>query len=152
MFTTIDQFLTTWKRESANTSRILAALTDASLAQRVAPGYRSLGELAWHIVVSQREIMGMTGLTLHAPAKGTPAPPGGAPAIRDAYGSAAAALATAVATQWEDASLAIQDDVYGMRWPRGLTALVMVFHEIHHRGQLTVLMRQAGVEVPRIYG
>jgi uncharacterized damage-inducible protein DinB len=25
-------------------------------------------------------------------------------------------------------------------------------HEIHHRGQMTVLMRQAGLKVPGVYG
>jgi uncharacterized damage-inducible protein DinB len=28
----------------------------------------------------------------------------------------------------------------------------LISHEIHHRGQMTVLMRQAGLKVPGIYG
>ena len=28
----------------------------------------------------------------------------------------------------------------------------MVKHEVHHRAQMTVLMRQAGLAVPGIYG
>jgi uncharacterized damage-inducible protein DinB len=152
MFTTIPHFLAAWQQESTNTTRVFDALTDASLAQRVAPGHRSLGELAWHLVVSQKEIMGKTGLAYEAPTKATAVPSGGAAGIRDAYVAAARALANAVATQWDDAALAVEDELYGMRWRRGLTALVMLSHEIHHRGQMTVLMRQAGVAVPRVYG
>jgi uncharacterized damage-inducible protein DinB len=42
--------------------------------------------------------------------------------------------------------------MYGEHWPRGLTLQALVFHEIHHRGAMTVLMRQAGLTVPGIYG
>lgn len=28
----------------------------------------------------------------------------------------------------------------------------MIQHQIHHRGQMTILMRQAGLTVPGIYG
>lgn len=28
----------------------------------------------------------------------------------------------------------------------------MIQHQIHHRGQMTILMRQAGLTVPGLYG
>ena len=129
----------------------MAALTDASLEQRVAEGHRSLGELAWHVVVSQREILGKTGLTWDAPSKRDPAPSRAA-AIHSAYVDAAKALATVVDEQWDDATLQVCDAIYGREWPRGVTLAVMLHHEIHHRGQMTVLMRQAGLKVPGVYG
>ncbi len=42
--------------------------------------------------------------------------------------------------------------MFGMMWPRGLTLQVLIRHEIHHRAQMTVLMRLAGLRVPGIYG
>jgi uncharacterized damage-inducible protein DinB len=42
--------------------------------------------------------------------------------------------------------------MYGERWPRGATLLALVVHQTHHRGAMTVLMRQAGLAVPSIYG
>ena len=42
--------------------------------------------------------------------------------------------------------------MYGEKWQRGLTLHILLQHEVHHRGQMTVLMRQAGLKVPNIYG
>jgi uncharacterized damage-inducible protein DinB len=46
----------------------------------------------------------------------------------------------------------IEDDMYGEKWPRGRSAHILIDHQTHHRGQMTVLMRQAGLVVPGIYG
>lgn len=151
MFTAIRHFLSAWRHESASTARLFAELTDASLAQRVAPGHRTLGELAWHIVVSPREIVGKTGLAYDAPRKADPQPPR-ATAIQSAYVDAAKALAAALEREWKDETLRVKDSMYGQMWPRGLTLDVVLRHEIHHRGQMTVLMRQAGLRVPGLYG
>lgn len=151
MFTAIRHFLRAWSHESASTARLFAELTDASLAQRVAPDHRTLGELAWHIVVAQREIVGKTGLAYDAPRKADPAPARAA-AMHSAYVDAAKALAAAVEREWTDEVLRVKDQVYGQSWPRGLTLAIVLHHEIHHRGQMTVLMRQAGLRVPGVYG
>jgi uncharacterized damage-inducible protein DinB len=42
--------------------------------------------------------------------------------------------------------------MYGQTWARGETLQVLVVHQAHHRGQMTVLMRQAGLAVPGVYG
>ena len=49
-----------------------------------------------------------------------------------------------------DSSLAQQVSPEG--WKRGGVLASLVNHQIHHRGQMTVLMRQAGLAVPGIYG
>ena len=56
MFTTVSGFLESWKFESDGTSKLLAALTDASLAQAVTPVGRTLGRLAWHITTTIPEM------------------------------------------------------------------------------------------------
>ena len=151
MFTTVADFLATWAHESAQTARVMSALTDDSLGQRVAEGYRSLGELAWHVVASQREIAGKTGLEYDAPTNRDPVPVRAAE-IHSAYVDAAKSLAGAVQRQWTDASLRDTDEIYGRQWARGFTLSVVLSHEVHHRGQMTVLMRQAGLKVPGVYG
>jgi uncharacterized damage-inducible protein DinB len=42
--------------------------------------------------------------------------------------------------------------MYGSTWRRGDILASLVHHQIHHRGQMTVLMRQAGLVVPGVYG
>lgn len=151
MFKSVKHFLGLWKRESENTAKVLGNLTDASLAQSVAPGYRNLGELGWHIATSVREIAGKTGLDFAAPTRTSPLP-ASASEISAGYRQAADGLAGAIQSGWTDETLMIKDKVYGYEWPRGFTLEILVFHEIHHRGQATVLMRQAGLNVPKIYG
>jgi uncharacterized damage-inducible protein DinB len=151
MFTSIEQFLADWRHESESTGRIMDVLTDTSLAQQVVPGDRSLGWTAWHLVTTLAEMPSITGLKLTAVAHDAPRPAGAA-AIASAYKAAAAELAALVEANWTDDTLKIVDNAYGESWPRGFTLAALVAHEIHHRGQMTVLMRQAGLKVPGVYG
>ena len=48
---------------------------------------------------------------------------------------------------YKDEDLQTEDDMYGEKWKRGLTLLYLMLHLAHHRGQMTVLMRQAGLKV-----
>jgi uncharacterized damage-inducible protein DinB len=151
MYRTIQEFIEDWKLESASTQRALDALTDASLSQRVSPKDRTLGEVAWHIVTTIQEMMTMAGLKLEA--VGDPkVVPTSARQIADAYRAVSEGLVTAIQEQWTDATLQEVRNMFGMQWPNALTLNILLRHEIHHRGQLTVLMRQAGLQVPDIYG
>jgi len=151
MIRTIADFAKTWEAEADITSRVLGALTDASLAQRVTAEDRTLGEIAWHVATSITEMMAHTGLTLAGPAHDAPTPASAA-AIKAGYDQAAAALLAAVTAGWTDATLAVKDDMYGEMWARGFTLTVLVNHQIHHRGAMSVLVRQAGLVLPDIYG
>ena len=151
MFTRIRHFSTTWAHEAAQTARVMAALSDASLGRRAAEGHRSLGELAWHIVVSPRAIMRHAGLEFDGPDKTVVAPTRAAE-IHSTYVDAAKAFLEAVESGWTDDRLREKIEFYGRRMPRGVALAVTLHHEIHHRGQMTVLMRQAGLEVPGVYG
>ena len=151
MFTKLKHFERSWARESENTLKLLRALTDASLAQAVAPGERTLGRIAWHITTTLPEMMGRTGLKLAGPGGHAPMPSSAA-AIAAGYETAAKSLLAAIQGGWTDETLQQTDEMYGDRWKRGLTLVALVSHQAHHRGQMTVLMRQAGLRVPGIYG
>lgn len=151
MYRTIDDFLTDWAAESANTARIMEALTDASMAQRVTPDDRSLGWTAWHIVTALAEMPSHMGLELRS-IQADATVPVTAQAVGDTYKCAASELADLIAETWADETLAIVDEMYGQHWARGLTLQILLRHEIHHRAQMTVLMRQAGLRVPGVYG
>ena len=151
MFTTCDEFLAIWQSERDATQQLVDALTDASLAQSVAADHRTIGRLAWHIAQTIPEMMGHTGLQLDGPGEHDPVP-ASAKAIADGYRTAAASLEAQLSAQWTNETLAEVDDMYGERWSRGRTLDVLRLHQVHHPGQLTVLMRQAGLPVIGVYG
>lgn len=151
MIKMIEDFVTEYTREAKGTQRVLDVLTDASLAQKITPEHRSLGQIAWHVATTIHEMLSRTGLTFTAP-EGEELAPASAQTIADTYRSSAAAAIQAIQSQWTDAKLTETSDMYGDQWPNGLTLRIVISHEIHHRGEMIVLMRQAGLIVPDIYG
>jgi uncharacterized damage-inducible protein DinB len=151
MIRRIADFLKSWDYESKSTLKMLEALSDASLGRIVADGHRTLGNVAWHIATTLPEMMTQTGLEVAGPPHTAPTPTT-ASEIAAAYKTASESLAQQIKDKWTDDSLEVEDDLYGEKWPRGATLSMLIAHEIHHRGQLSVLMRQAGLKVPGIYG
>jgi uncharacterized damage-inducible protein DinB len=151
MFRKIEDFVQNWTYESAATQKLMDELTDASLAQAVTGDHRTLGRLAWHIITTIPEMMPLTGLKL--PAIDPKAPvPATADEIKKAYATVSGELLDQVKASWQDEDLQVEDDLYGEKWQRGITLLILIKHEVHHRGQMTVLMRQAGLPVKGVYG
>lgn len=151
MFRQLDDFFRNYEFLVEGTGKVLDLIQDEHLEQAVAPGHRTLGQLAWHIVVSVPEMMNRTGLDMNCGDWEVP-PPNAAREIAAAYREMAGKLVIALRENWTDASLQETDDMYGEPWPRGFTLQALVQHEIHHRGQMTVLMRQAGLPVPGLFG
>ncbi len=151
MFRSLEDFAKTWSYESDATGKMLNALTDKSLTQAVCGGHRTLGRIAWHIVTTIPEMMARTGLRFEGISFESPLPTN-ADEIRKAYASAAKQVDDRIRESWNDGTLAVEDDMYGEKWTRGRTLWVLITHQTHHRGQMTVLMRQAGLAVPGIYG
>jgi uncharacterized damage-inducible protein DinB len=151
MINSIDEFNHAWKNASESTVKLLSVLTDASLSQLVAEGHWTLGRIAWHIIQSIPEMANRTGLEVGGPAETDPVPTS-ADEILGAYETASSSLAEQVSSQWTDETLLQEDEMYGEKWKRCMTLSILMIHEVHHRGQMTVLMRQAGLKVPGIYG
>lgn len=151
MYRRMDDFLKDYAGVAADTAKVFAQLTDANLGQTIAPRHRSLGGIAWHIVVSVPEMMNRLGLGLTAADQEAP-PPGSAATVRSAQEKVAAELLERLRAGWTDATLDRTDDMYGQTWTRGFTLTALVQHEIHHRGQMSVLLRQAGALVPGCFG
>jgi len=156
MFRRMSDFSKSWADESAMTLRVFDAIPDSAIEQSVADGHRSLRRLAWHLVESAVEMPGRFGLTIdgHGYMRaegGICEPPATMAAIRAAYAAASESLRAQTAP-WTDAVLDVEDDMYGEKWSRAFSLSVLVVHQVHHRGQMTVLMRQAGLKVPDIYG
>ena len=152
MYRKIEDFERSWAYESDMTTKVLRELSDASLEQSVSPQGRTIGRLAWHIAGTIPEMMGTAGLKgLEGPGEHDPVP-ANASEIVDAYERAARSVADAVRSQWSDDELTDEIPMYGQSWAKGQTLAILILHQTHHRGQLTVLMRQAGLKVPGCYG
>ncbi len=151
MIRTIADFERSWQIELEATQKILKHLTTKSLTQVAHPEIRTLGRLAWHTVTSIPEMAGRTGLKLDGVDEHAPIPES-AKAIFDAYNVVAISLLDQVKRSWTDATLLVEDDMYGEKWARGLTLEILLHHQIHHRAQMTVVMRLVGLSVPGVYG
>ncbi len=151
MIRTIADFDRVWQTELEATQKILKHVTTQSLGQPVHADIRTLGRLAWHIVTSIPEMAGRTGLTLAGPDDKAPIP-NTAKEIFDAYNASAISILEQVKKDWTDKDLLVEDDMYGEKWPRGMTLQVLVHHQIHHRAQMIVVMRLLGLSVPGVYG
>ncbi len=151
MFPTLSSFVHVWSQEIEATQKLFKHLTDKSLSHAIGPERRTLGRLAWHITTTIPEMMNRTGLSVTTPDPEAPVP-ASAKEIFNAYSDGAIALLEQIQAKWNDATLEQEDDMYGERWKRGSTLMALVLHQVHHRGQMTVVMRQAGLSIPGIYG
>lgn len=142
-----------WDHENASTIKVLKAIPNAHITLKPHPRGWKLRDLAWHLVTSERWFCtGPLGITAPGP---DPAPkdrpPNSGAAMAAAREASHAALASAVREKgaaWLDQEV----DMYGTRMSREEVLRLMLRHEAHHRGQLSVFLRLAGAKVPGVYG
>jgi uncharacterized damage-inducible protein DinB len=152
MFRKVNDFLETWKVESESTLKIFETLTDESLAQKVYEGGRTLGFIAKHITPSDDKYDFTTLLKINTSVKREDVDSfTTAKEIASAYKTASKEILDAV-SKWKDEDLLEEVNMYGEMWKRGTSLHVLINHQTHHRGQMTVLMRQAGLKVPGVCG
>lgn len=150
MYTSIDVFKAEWANESEATLKVLTNLTDESLSTKVYDEGRSLGFLAWHVAFTVPEMMSKCGLSFENFDENA-SPFAKAEDILNYYKTNAESLLNNISI-WDDAKLLEDIDLYGQTFKHGQVLSMLIKHEIHHRAQMTVLMRQAGLKVPGIYG
>jgi len=155
MYTSVEQFKKDYGHESATTAKVLGNVTDDSLSTCKSSDdpQTNICQLGWHIATAPDAILGQAGLNIHNPAKGSWVAPEGtnSASIVDTYKKAAQDVLEQVG-KWSDNEMHTVKNFFGMEWPLGAALSALVHHEIHHRGQLSVMMRQAGLTVPSIYG
>lgn len=151
MFTSVNDFLKEWKQEAAVTQKVLDVLTDESLKQEISPGLNSIGSLAWHITGSAFFFPSQVGLTFEIPNLQKEAPKSAAE-ISETYKTVSQRLVQAFSEQVSDGKMNKMVNLFGMEMPFQAVFRLLIQHQAHHRGQLTVLMRQADLKVPGVYG
>ena len=107
--------------------------------------------IAWHTTETIGEMLGRTGLKVFRPDM-EHFDEKSSQQLKECYQNSSDSLIEKLKAGWTDETLSAEDDMYGEKWKRGTTLAVLITHQAHHRGQMTVLMRQAGLIVPGIYG
>ncbi|MCJ7553933.1 MAG: DinB family protein [Ignavibacteriaceae bacterium] len=92
-----------------------------------------------------------TGLIFKTVDEDSPVP-ATAKEIVSAYKEVSENIITEIKAKWNDETLNLEDDMFSEKWKRGMTLAIIISHQIHHRAQLTVVMRLNGLKVPGIYG
>src|SRR6185436_15018279 len=149
----LEMFLSAWEREAESTLKLLRALPATQYDFRPDAGGRSLGELAWHMAEIDGYIADgiAKGKVDFEPIAGLTRPrevAALAPGYRRVHDEAVARLRAA---KIADLSQAIP--FFSRKVPiRDLLWSATLHHAIHHRGQLSLMVRIAGGESPGVYG
>jgi uncharacterized damage-inducible protein DinB len=151
MYRTIEDFITDWKYESESTLNVFRNINNDVLNRKDHENVRSIAVLSWHITITMSEMMNKTGLKVEGPSEHSK-PPTSVKEIISEYERSAASVAAQVANNWTDSQLTEELPMYGEHWKKGVILSILIKHQAHHRGQLTVLMRLAGLKVPGVYG
>lgn len=153
-----DSLLQELDMEAATTRRVLERIPDDRLEWRPAPQSRTLGELALHVATTPGAVAAMSANNPVALPSFGPDPSPGSSAELLAALDASVAQARTVVGGMNDATLletwrVVAGDREVMAMPRiAFLRAIMLNHWYHHRGQLSVYLRQVGAAVPSIYG
>lgn len=151
MYRTIDDFITDWKAEDEFTLKLFSNIDDEHFTLKSSDNTRSLGRLAWHITQTLTEMNHKAGLLKEDSLDGKPIP-ATMNEIIDAYKKYSSELVNSVKEKWTDNDLTQTLELYGQTFEKRQILSMLVKHQIHHRGQMTVVMRLQGLQVPGIYG
>lgn len=143
----IEDFVNDWKSEQESTINVFSKIPDANLSQKVAENIRSLGRLAWHITQTVTEMPQKAGIVDKDVLEDKPAPTS-MNEILDAYKKHSTELVELLTERWTDCDLPQMIEVYGQQWEKRKILSALINHQIHHRAQMTVLMRMQGIYGP----
>lgn len=151
MYRTLNDFVQEWERNCGGTLAIFESITDAKKHAAIVEGHSSLESLGWHLTTSPAYFMGQVGLSLEIELnpKNTPAT---ISEIVSIYKSVIDNVVKVAKENLSDEKLLTEVNSHGRLTPIGALLRVMVDHQTHHRAQMQVLLRQAGLPVPGVMG
>ncbi len=156
----IDGLLQELEQEADATRRVLERVPQEHLDWRPHPKSRTLGQLALHIAIVPGAVAALAAAPSPSPAPQftdpDPSPPNAAALVPELERSIARARSI-LGTMHDETITSTLRLMNGDRElfsvPRiALLRSVMLNHWYHHRGQLTVYLRELNVPVPSIYG
>ena len=153
----IDGLLQELEQEAQTTKRVLERVPDAHLNWKPHPKSMTLGQLAMHVAIVPGGVAEAAAQpSIQRPLFPQPSPSNASellPLLDDSVKRARKALGhlddAAMNATWK----VLDGDRELMAMPRvAFVRSIMLNHWYHHRGQLSVYLRQLNVPVPSIYG
>lgn len=151
MYVTIADFIREWKWEAGLTQKVLEGLTDDSLNQKVYPEGRTLGRIAWHFTTNIPEYLAHFGFKINEVENANDVPTS-AKEIAETFKQISSSVIKNIEEQWTDESLKEVQIAFGREETNAQIFMGLIKHIVHHRGQVTILMRQAGIKPFGVYG
>ncbi|MFC0211758.1 DinB family protein [Paenibacillus chartarius] len=151
MYVTIADFIREWNWEATLTQKVLEGLTDASLQQQVYPEGRTLGRIVWHFTTNIPEYLAHFGLKVDKVEYADHVPTS-AEEIAETFKHLSSSAIKVIEEQWTDESLKEVQLAFGREETNAQILMGLIKHIVHHRGQVTILMRQAGIKPFGVYG
>lgn len=148
-------FLQIWDREAKTTARVFRAFPADSLSVKPHERSRSIRDLAWQCVIDERVIEKIIdGVCDLRNAPPSPPAPETLEEIATAYEAAHRDASQKMRRPETEFSKTVTVTMRGgsIQLEQAETIWGNLLDQVHHRGQLTVYLRQAGGKVPSIYG
>ncbi|HWV55972.1 MAG TPA: DinB family protein [Longimicrobiales bacterium] len=152
MYRRIEDFLTDFAAEAESTLALFRGIPDSAAGQAIEGEGRTLGRLAWHLTCSIGEMCGTAGIGDLEPRDDQTGEVPEMAAVVAEYERVARDFAELLPTRWPDETLEQELKMYGRTWRRGDVLSMILLHQAHHRGQMTVLVRQAELQPAGMYG
>ncbi|MCP1143275.1 DinB family protein [Lysinibacillus endophyticus] len=151
MYRKVEDFIHEWEHNSSGTLSIIEAISDEKKHQAIVEDHSTLEWLSWHLTTAPVFFLGQTGLSLNMDLN-----PKNIPTtieeIKSTYQTMKKNVRKVVEENFKDETLVNKVNMLGNETPIGAVLRMMVDHQTHHRAQMQVLLRQAGLPVPGVMG
>jgi len=150
MYRVAEDFVQDWAIASKGALKVMQAIPDDKMGVAIIEDHNSLGWLSWHLIQVAGAFGHFAGLQIPAPGPDMKQPETMAE-ITDMYEQVREAYKKEAATLTEE-QLLEEVPALGGTMKRGALLRLVITHQTHHVGQMTVLLRQAGLSVPPVMG
>ncbi len=151
MIRKLEDFYSTWGYESESTLKMFEAIPAEHFKNTGSENIRSIARLSWHITESISEMLNHAGLAVEGIADASNEINDIEKVIAE-YKKSSKSLIDMLKANWSDDILDEKVNMYGDMWEKGTVLSVLIRHQSHHRGQLSILLRQEGLVIPGMYG
>ncbi len=153
----IDSLLLELEQEACSTRRMLERVPDDKLGWKPHEKSRTLGELASHIASTQKHVATFLQKPSHEAGRNPEPPPADTASLLAEFDSNLAETKALLGSMTDENlmsewSLTANGQPVFTMPKAGVVRKIILNHVYHHRGQLSVYLRELGVALPVVYG